>query len=526
MEHSVSPRKLLLKEVFAPVGKRSSYYSPNASFSGIPVNGMSELARLTVTAFEKLTLRYDIQHMTLLMWGNILSPHRLLRPSMAWCGDCYEERLREKKPVYERLIWAFEAVSFCPSHNRLLTTTCPHCNNKLPFLATSCRPGYCSKCLRWLGGVSVNTKSSLKQSISMAHSVQELQTLQLLGEFLSCTAGISLPPSNQTFIANLTKHITQHARRSINLFADIAGVWSGTIRRLLVGKTRLSLPVLVQICSRLNVHPLDLLSDQGNEEILSTRHLILERDIPLQKEIMPWSEVENRLRAALQESIPPSMEAIARHLERHPPTVKRHFPELCEQIIARYKEYINSRHPQPGQIRRTLRAALKENPPPSLQRVIRRLGCRDTGYYYYSNYPQLSCAIAKRYMQHRNNPFDRDLDRERLRDALVEEPPPSFSEVAKRFGHNREFVRQKFPELSKAVAVRYLNYQSVLRKDKAQRLRLVIKEAAEQILAAGLYVSEARVKEYARRHLPNFGRASLFKKALREVKLEMGLTSQ
>lgn len=71
-----------------------------------------------------------------------------------------------------------------------------------------------------------------------------------------------------------------------------------------------------------------------------------------------------------------------------------------------------------------------------------------------------------------------------------------------------------------------LQQQSVLRKDKADRLRLVIREAAEQIVAAGLYVSEARVKDYAKHRLPNLGRGSLFKQALREIKLEMGLTSQ
>jgi DNA-binding Lrp family transcriptional regulator len=370
------------------------------------------------------------------------------------------------------------------------------------------------------------SKTLVKKSILTAECAQEVQKSYLLGEFLSCISKISLPRSNQIFIANLTKHITKDARRSINLFADIVGVWSGTIRRLLVGETKLNIAVLLQICSRLNIQPLDLLSDQGNEDILNTQHLILERDIPLQKKITSWDKVESRIQAALQESIPPSLEAIARGMGRYPLTVKRHFPELCEQIITRYREYINNRHPPHKEIKQALQAALKENPPPSLQRVFRRLGCRSTGYYFYSNYAHLCYAVAKRYLQHRNSPFDIDLDRERLRAALVEDPPPSFSEVARRLNHKRDFVRGKFPELSKAVTVRYLNYQSVLRKDKAQRLRRVIREATEQILAAGLYVSEARVKEYARRHLPNLGRDSLFKEALREVKSEMGLTSQ
>jgi hypothetical protein len=488
---------------------------------------MGGYAKATVSTFEKLTLRYDLQYMTLLMWENVISLHQLLRTRMAWCGICYEERLREKKPVYEQLMWVFEAVSFCPLHQERLTTICPHCNCQIPFLVTSSHPGYCSKCLRWLGILARRgSKTSVKKSKSAAELVRELQKSHLLGEFLSYTSKLSSPLSNQTFIANLTKRITQDARGSINLFSDIVGVWSGTIRRLLAGETKLRLPVLLQMCARLNIQPLDLLSDQGNEGILSTRRLILGPDIPLHKEVTPWAEAEGRLRATLQEPIPLSMEAIARYMGRHSQTIQRHFPELCKQIISRYREYVNGRHPQPKEITRALKSALKEDPPPSLQRVFRRLGCRDTGYYYYSNHSKLCFAVAQRYLNHRNNPFDRDIDCKCLQAALTEDPPPSFSEVAKRFNHSREFVRRKFPELSKAVTVRYLNYQIVLRKNKAERLRRVIREAAEQIVTAGLYVSEARVKEYAKHHIPNLGRDSLFKQALRDIKLEMGLTSQ
>jgi len=51
----------------------------------------------------------------------------------------------------------------------------------------------------------------------------------------------------------------------------------------------------------------------------------------------------------------------------------------------------------------------------------------------------------------------------------------------------------------------------------------VIREAIEQIAASGLYVSEARVREYAKRHLSGMGRSSLFKQALCEIKSEVGL---
>ncbi len=151
------------------------------------------------------------------------------------------------------------------------------------------------------------------------------------------------------------------------------------------------------------------------------------------------------------------------------------------------------------------------------------MGCQDTGYYYYDHYRELCLAVTARFKKHRNKPFDKDKDRERLEAALIEEPPPSFSEVARRFRHNREFVRRKFPDLFKAVAARHTHYQSVLRKSNAARLHYVIKQGVELLMASGLYASEARVREYAKQHLPKLGRSRLFKQALLTVKSEMGL---
>jgi AraC-like DNA-binding protein len=273
----------------------------------------------------------------------------------------------------------------------------------------------------------------------------------------------------------------------------------------------------------LNVSPQDLLSDRGNDAMLEKRHLMLERDIPLPKQVTPWDEVESTLCTALEETPPPSMEAVARRMGYYPPKVKRHFPEQCEQIISRYWKYVKGRHPSDSEVRQAFRAALKEYPPPSLQRVVRRLGCKSTGYYYYRKYPDMCHAVAQHFKEYRNKPFNKNADSERLRLILTEDPPPSLSEVAKRLGHSREFLRRKFPELTGSITLRYLYHQRALRKKKAENLRHLIKEAAQRIIASGQYVSEAKVKAHVRERLTNVGRESLFKQAFREVKLEIGL---
>jgi hypothetical protein len=279
---------------------------------------------------------------------------------------------------------------------------------------------------------------------------------------------------------------------------------------------------LCQICSRLNITALDLLAEQGNEEYLKRRHIVPE-DIYSLVTITSWSEIEIKLKAMLQEYPPPSMEAVARKLGYYPPKIRLRFPELCEQIISRYKEHQKDSHPSPAEVRRVFRIALKEVPPPSLQMIIRSLGCKSTGYYYYRNYGDLCLKVSKRFKEYRTICFNKSKDRRRLEAALAEEPPPSFSEVARRFRRKRDFLRQKFPELSKAITARYKHYQSALRKENAYRLRNVIREVIGQIIASGFYISEAKVKEHAKQQLPKLGRGSLFKQALREVKSEMGL---
>ncbi|MDQ1525171.1 MAG: hypothetical protein QOE47_3095, partial [Pyrinomonadaceae bacterium] len=251
-------------------------------------------------------------------------------------------------------------------------------------------------------------------------------------------------------------------------------------------------------------------------------HIVLE-DIPSFRTITSWDEIEAKLKATLQEYPPPSMELTARNLGHYSPKIRRHFPQLFEQIISRYKEYQKNSHPSPEEIRRAFRIALKTFPPPSLQMVLRSLGRKDTGSYYYRHYPTLCFKVSKRFKEYRIISFNKSKDCKWLEAILVEEPPPSFSEVARRFKRKRDFLRQKFPELSKAITARYKHYQSALRKENAERLRHVIREAVSQITALGLYVSEARVKEHAKQQLPKLGRDSHFKQAFREVKAEMNL---
>lgn len=523
IEHCISPRTLLSREALSISQSDAHYLDTSLSFANT-INGIGKFAEITMKGFEQLTLRHDLRYTTLLPWRKVFSNQYLLRKTRAWCDSCYEEQLAENGYTYDPLIWSIEAAPICHRHHKQLCQICPHCGKQLSFLARNYRPGHCSACMRWLG---ITCKSKFKQCnlkpLTSNELTKQIGFLDIIGEILSHAPNITSEPTRHTFLYNLARIIEKDAGRSINLFSDLVGVWSGKVRRWLRGWNTISIEALCQICTELKVSPIDILCETEESNFLQDiRREPLQKN-PTGKSITPWSEVEYQLQDALLAVPPPALEAVAQRLGYYPAKLKSHFPLLCKQICSRYSTYKESLHPSPLVIQTTLRTALREKPPPSLQSVFRRLGCRDTGYYYYSNYPDLCTAIARRYKKYRNKAFDKKVVQEQLKVVLKEEPAPSFSSVAKRFRHTREFLRKKYPEMARAIVARYMRHLRRHRKEHAKKLRQMIRRAIKEITASGMYASEARVRNILREQRFTVGRDNRFGPALREVKAEMGI---
>jgi hypothetical protein len=516
---------MLYKEALDKEGKSTPYYSSSPLFRSNLINGISNLSEITITAFERLTQRSDIRYTTLFMWKEIFSSQQLMRAKRTWCSTCYEEQAAQGGIVYEPLTWSIEAISICPRHHIQLCQTCPHCGGQSDFLGTNYRPGYCSGCLKWLGAISKATiaQRSIKSLETLVLSHQ-LAALNCVGKLLSHAPNIISPLKQQDFIKNLAGIIEIQAGGNINSFAELAGVWSGNVRRLLSRESKLRMEGLCQLCIGAGISPIELLSDKKIEKILPEDCSPLsETDSSAKSPSIPWLEVENEIQTATQECPPPSLEAVAHRIGYYPARLKAHFPRQCERITCRYKKHLKGRHPSPSVIRKTFNAALKESPPPSLQNVLRRLRCRDTGWYYYNYYSDLCFAVSRRYKKSRSKPFNKEVILKKLEAALIEDPPPSLSSIAIRLGRRRQFFSLKYPELTKMIASRHMNHRRNLQSEAAETLRHLIREGLIHIAASGQYASEARVKEYLRPRLPSIGRDYLFKRALREVKAEIGL---
>jgi hypothetical protein len=203
-------------------------------------------------------------------------------------------------------------------------------------------------------------------------------------------------------------------------------------------------------------------------------------------------EIEYALKQALTHAVPPSLRQIARNLglSTYMPgrLFLKKFPNLYRRLLYRRTDY---RMKQKEQIGQKLTAILREQPPPTLDQVTKRLGFK-ANTYMREHYPDLCRRIVKRHQQYRKALFE-DIGHT-LEGILHEEPPVSLRAAARRLGRNPSYLGVRFPEECEAIAKRYalfLRERSLKRKEEAAvRLR----EVALQLLSKGIYPSFKRIQ--------------------------------
>jgi hypothetical protein len=78
---------------------------------------------------NELTMRSDLDKLTMLPWENVIASEGLYFPTMRWCPECVGEDGRRDE-VYEHLLWNIGCVRACPYHKHLLREVCPQCGTK------------------------------------------------------------------------------------------------------------------------------------------------------------------------------------------------------------------------------------------------------------------------------------------------------------------------------------------------------------------------------------------------------------
>ena len=419
------------------------------------MNGAGTGACEWVKLLEKLTLRTELRFLTMLSWKEVLPQGQLLRPARAWCPACYEEWHESGKTVYEPLLWAIKAVTFCPRHRQPLRTYCSHCRKSLHLLSSRSRPGYCSACGKWLGE-AVNVNSG-KTSVS-EETVRQVWAAEAVGEILAVAPGLEYPPSRENVLKSLNDQLKTHVGKMPAL-AQSLRVNSTTIWQWYKGKHLLQLGSLLKLCYQLEVSLLDFLTGKivrnslvvasPSQDEKDAKHSARPR------RALNKLEAEQILQAALEETPPPPLQGVAARLGRDANTLRYWFRDLCQDITARYAEYKKSCSSQAWkEVEDVLQRILNDDEErPSMAQVATRLGYDVKTLT--KRYPDLCQAISARHAGFHKIRWEKI--QATLEAALAEYPPPSVLKLAGRLELSKSSLYEHFPSLCHQLAKRYVS---------------------------------------------------------------------
>jgi hypothetical protein len=322
-------------------GTRGSALGNSFSEHAKAINGTGIIAKDWVTVLEGLTLRNDLELLTMLPWANVLTRRNLLRSTQAWCPSCYEEWRANYQLVYEPLLWTFRDVEVCLNHQRRLRSQCQHCGRKLLWLTRCSRPGYCSKCGEWLGTDAYDQSTD----VAMANDELEWQmwVVKNLEEMILAATHLPSPPKERMAKA-ISLYIDQASEGIMNRFACLIGKRKSTVWGWQHGKTQIPIDDLLRICCRIGVSLVDFLYAEVFvlKEVELIPAMVFASGVKtIRQPPRPFDRetTERALRTILKDQPPLPMKKVATRLNINKRFLYKHFSELCKAISARHAKH-------------------------------------------------------------------------------------------------------------------------------------------------------------------------------------------
>lgn len=565
--HVVSVGDLLGREVsafavkpllpFGPFMRRNRAHSHGFHAQAYAVNGFGERSKTWVEALGRATSRRDLRFLTLLPLKGLFSRAALFRRNRAWCPDCYKQWQTGGDDVYEPLLWAIASITVCPRHRRSLEEVCPHCLARQMPITVYSRPGYCSRCQRWLGD-SKEIHSPEHSTLFFKENHAVLWQAKAVGELLAAAPRLSSSNLRNTLTANFQACVETAAEGNQRAFAQAARVSCYAIDCRLKGKDLPQISTLLRICYHLQIPLTAFVEDdpsctaalwqRAKESIQTNRKLPLSRT---------GAQVRSVLERAALEQPSPSLSEIAQRLNyRGVERLYQIAPELCKRIVTNYRHSGRShwwRRPGAARIcdraviRKLLEQSLAAERPISTHRIAAGLGYANDGYIR-RRFPDLSRALSQKIaaqkiarlaamknivvdaMRESPVPTLRDLAkrvriasattlldrfpdlcrqiqtrrrlarqqrtaelRRMLQATLWESPAPSLSSICRRIGLSRSFLQEIGPRECAAIQSRYLRGRSEASRRRRDQMGEEVREIVRELHRQGKCPTVTRV---------------------------------
>jgi hypothetical protein len=351
--HSLTPAVLLGRILTSVIGKRywlqdgaypGSRRSPLGNLFGEyakAINGIGVIAQDWVTALQNLTLRSDLNFLTMLPWADVFTHRNLLRQSRTWCPSCYHDWRLHGQQIYEPLLWTFRDLDVCTKHQRRLISQCQYCDHKIPWLGRSAQPGYCSKCGEWLG-TSLNEVSNDMPILD--HELEwQIWIGKNLEDLIIAARRLSPPPKERT-AASISSCVNQACDGVMNRFARLIDKPKNTVWGWQHGQGQIPIDDLLRICNRVGISLVDFL--YANAFVLDDIDSIHTptavsgvKAIRRSLRHLDPKATKDALLTILKQQTPISMKEVATRIDLNKRLLYKHFPDLCKVISTRHKEY-------------------------------------------------------------------------------------------------------------------------------------------------------------------------------------------
>ncbi|EEM69038.1 MULTISPECIES: TniQ family protein [Bacillus cereus group] len=321
----------IMKYLIAP--KINKEYINNIGISGgngfykssSLINGHGIIAKDFIEVIAFLTCREDVERTTFNNCQKLISFRGLLKNIRYWCPSCFQIDLETTGVIYERLSWNLQSIHNCLIHERVLESICPFCNSHMYTLERKSLPGYCSKCLCWLGN---------RDNIDI--SIENQMINKFKKKFFLELTNMSI--ENNSVAQSLLFYIENNFEGSLKKAADFFGYPKSTFWGWKEGENLISLHALIDITMKLNLGLISFLKMREKKESLFCNYN--SRPNIFKRVGKDHYKIQDSLNFIVGKKIPYSLSKVARLLECDRKLLTKMYPNECREIRINYLKNI------------------------------------------------------------------------------------------------------------------------------------------------------------------------------------------
>lgn len=460
----------------------------------LTLNSLTPVTKQWVEVLQTFTLCDTLRFLTMLTWSDVIGVLKLVRRNRAWCPSCYEEWRQNHSIVYEPLLWTLVSVTTCLKHRQPLVTVCPQCRKSLPFLTQVTRPGYCSHCGVWLGNAflpqTLETPSNNREELK-----HQRWAVEVVGELLAGSPRLSEPPRKEQIATMTSLCIEQYAKGNISALARLVKLSGKALWAYIRGTDVPYFASLLRLCSALSITPLEFLTakalpNQRNPQCVVDNVPVVS---PGKRRPVSTDDVQCMQRAleavlAEERDPPPNLIETAKSIGYSAITLRRHCPDLSKRISARYlRRWTEEEY---HRMRQELENALKSDERVSLTAIAQQFGCDSK--VLRKHFPDLCRAVVARYRKRFDY---EQIQRRLQDVLASDEEAPSVDELARQMGYGCHIFRANFPDLCNQVTERRSTARRKQHDERMAVLCHEIRQAVFHLHRQGTYPSARQVRK-------------------------------